>query len=351
MDDLEFCQKLPKVELHAHLNGSVRPSTLLDLAKNRSSGDRDNKGGGGLSEAESVVISEGSSRTLEQCFEMFQIVHRIVDTIGAVERIAEEMVIDCARDGVVYLELRTTPKWLVCCTKRAYMNAVFRGISEALDQKVCRNMVNVGVLLSIDRGRDDLKSALETVDLALSLRDSGKNVVGIDISGNPNVGSVLDFIPAFVEARSSGLKVVVHLAEVENGGTVEALDLFNRGMMPDRIGHGVFLEGHACLLTRGWNIPIEMCLTSNMKTQSCSSYADHHILDWLLWSHPVCLCTDDSGIFSTTLSHECFLALSELNLDQSRILAIQRDAARMAFCSDSKRNHILALLDEFESCC
>lgn len=178
---LPFCTSLPKAELHAHINGCVRPSTLRELAS--SCGDLR------LKEEVTTLLHDGE-RSLAECFALFAVIHRLTTRHDLVERVTQEVVDDFAADGVLYCELRTTPKRLLSegITKVSYVDAVLRGV----DAAVCgpnggngTGPITIRLLLSIDR-REGAEDALETVQLAASLRSRG--VVGVDLSGNPTLG-------------------------------------------------------------------------------------------------------------------------------------------------------------------
>lgn len=223
---------MPKVELHAHLNGSARSSTLLELA--RGLGE---KGVIVFSDVEHVILKD--DRSLTEVFKLFDLIHVLTTDHATVTRITKEVVGDFAAENVVYLELRTTPKRndSKCMTKHSYMEAVIEGLRtvDAVDVNFTSTNNGVGrtvkpslmsgthtynglpmkkiyvrLLLSIDR-RETLEAAMETVKLALELKDVG--VVGIDLSGNPKVGDWTTFLPALKFARDQGLRVTLHCGE------------------------------------------------------------------------------------------------------------------------------------------
>ncbi|KAM0897038.1 hypothetical protein ACQ4PT_022823 [Festuca glaucescens] len=227
----EVCVALPKVELHAHLNGSVRDSTLLELAKQL--GDK------GLIVFEDFkdVITK-NSRSLPECFKLFDLFHILTTDHDTVTRITKEVVGDFAAENVVYLEIRTTPKNNEGkgMTKRSYMNAVIKGLKAVEDVDVIlfdsnlrtdgalsptpmsdlagdmkKKRIYVRLLLSIDR-RETTSAALDTVNLAMEMKDQG--VVGIDLSGNPVVGEWETYLPALEHAKELGIPITIHCGEV-----------------------------------------------------------------------------------------------------------------------------------------
>ncbi|KAG0724135.1 Adenosine deaminase-like protein A [Chionoecetes opilio] len=304
MELLRYCTNLPKVELHAHLNGSLSDATVLGLLKTRTQRDADPS----LAAAE-VTIKKGHQRTLEECFQVFGILHSLTDTLEAVQTITRDVIREFAADNVRYLELRTTPKHVPDrMTKKQYMDAVLQATVEAM---VSHN-IRVRLLLSIDRARgvEDAWSTLHLAKDYLNHTVFGPLVCGLDVSGNPVCGDLQDYLPVLQAARSCGLKLAVHLAEVPS--ETEALAVLNSGLV-DRIGHGTFLHpasgGSQALhtLLKDQNIPLELCMSSNVKTGTVKTPSEHHLGLWRKENHPLVICTDDKGVFSTSLSEEFVL--------------------------------------------
>lgn len=384
---LLLCKQLPKCELHAHMNGCIRISTILSLASELES---THQSGPGLSMEETRFLRDNATdRSLSQCFQLFSIIHRVTTSHNAVTRIAREVVEDFAADNVKYLELRTTPKNnpREGMSKESYVEAVLAGIESSFEaertffahdgvltasdrnpqaawtqaaetspgttqstarefpqEALCINGkprretfqgIVVRLLLSIDR-REDTASALETVRLAASLRHRG--IVGIDLSGNPSVGHWSTFLPALQHARELGLPVTLHCAEVVNEAEADAMLDFQ----PERLGHVCCLSEKQWQRLRALKIPLELCLTSNVMTESVQDYCNHHLREVHRDRHPVALCTDDTGVFSTTLSREYALAAVALKLSDEQLKGLCSEAFRYAFVDGPVRKYLLS---------
>jgi adenosine deaminase len=207
-DTIHYIRDLPKVELHAHLNGCIRDETLFALAKERNvtlsehhflpqphhTGDDDHS------------MYNVRPRSLQDCFDMFAEIPKCVDDLPSLTRITTEALEDFAQQHVVYLELRSTPKQLLLAfggeeitTKRTYCETILEAIKkyETKEELRYQREVSEGVvssprlplvcrfLVAVDRSQS-AADAMEHVQLALSLQqDFKKYVVGVDLGGNP----------------------------------------------------------------------------------------------------------------------------------------------------------------------
>ncbi|XP_031398965.1 adenosine deaminase-like protein [Punica granatum] len=355
---MESWVSVPKVELHAHLNGSIRDSTLLELA--RTLGE---KGTIVFSEVEHVIRK--NDRSLKEVFKLFDLIHILTTDHSTLTRITKEVVEDFASENVIYLELRTTPKKndSIEMTKRSYMDAVIKGLRAITAVDVdfgCHDMESKGstnlqpindvnnlsprkkiyvrLLLSIDR-RESTASAMETVKLALEMQELG--VVGIDLSGNPVIGEWVTFLPALVFAREQGFRITLHCGEVLNPKEVHAMLDFH----PERMGHVCFFNEEHWKRLKTYKIPVEICLTSNIMTETISSVDVHHFADLYKEKHPLVLCTDDSGVFSTSLSKEYSLAASSFGIGKEEMLRLAKSAVEFIFSGEEVKRELREIFD------
>nr|CAB3220010.1 adenosine deaminase-like protein [Phallusia mammillata] len=331
--DLDFCGKLPKVELHAHLGGSLSEKTVQGLLSGKPGIDQS---------AARVVIGKGHQRTMDECFEMFRILHEIVDSADMVKQATKDVINDFAMDGVQYLELRSTPRDnpKTGLNKRSYIESVLSGINEYEHDNVNNNRcIDVRYLPSLDRGQN-IENAFETVKLAEEFKVSSSKVVGIDLSGNPYQGNIGEFLPPLNLARRAELKLSIHTAEVP-GYLDDDWKLLQ--VLPERIGHGTYIidrdKSHEMVLKN--KIPLELCISSNIKTQTSPlDHRKHHITTWLESKHPCVVCTDDKGVFSTTLSYEYSLAASALGYKRSEMFKLSYDAIDHIFADENTKENL-----------
>lgn len=171
-------------------------------------------------------------------------------------------------------------------TKISYLNAVLSVIEEP------RNDIIVKFIISIDR-RNTLEEAQEVVDLALAFRSRG--IVGIDLCGDVKVGLFENLRPAFERAKENGFPLTIHFNEViEN--LIEAPSVLS--IKPDRLGHATFLDDYCRKTIYKENIPIEICMTSNLVCKTTNNLKEHHIKELLDDHHPFILCVRKMSLLS-----------------------------------------------------
>ncbi|KAF5403473.1 Adenosine deaminase [Paragonimus heterotremus] len=339
-------EKLPKIELHAHLSGSVSRSTLCSLLNEERGVDRS---------ASLPVIENDDMGSLARCFQLFQVLHSVITTVEIVERVTIEVIEEFAEDGVIYLELRTTLRPLP--TLHAYLEAVMRGLMTA--PSVVDGKLDARLLLSIDRARG-LDDARATVDLLFESVQHWPNfILGVELSGNPAANSLVDFGDLLNKVKEQNLHTSVHFAELP-GRDEEWLTFLERHV-PDRIGHAVFLPLPGCVknssisaaalqasaLVQKHRIPIEICLTSNVKVGTVPDYEVHHVRSWIDSGHPVCICTDDKGLFSCSASGELQMLVDRCGIPLKYLSQILVDSAQAAFCPESKKAQLIERITSF----
>ncbi|XP_069682467.1 adenosine deaminase-like protein isoform X2 [Periplaneta americana] len=278
-----FCKRLPKVELHAHLNGSLSTKTLRELHELHVT-SHINDASWNIWEA---VIEHGQKRTLDECFQLFGIAHSLTSTPCAIYKATQDVVREFADDGVLYLELRSTPRTVPgVMSKAEYIQAMMDAIRDVTD---CQ--IQVKLIVSIDR-RQGKEAANETFNVTLAAHRQNPNIiVGMDLSGDPSKGDITDYLSIFDEARKAGFKLSLHCAEVPNTMEVEKILAFH----PDRLGHCTCIHplhsGSQELWLKLLNsyIPVELCLTSNVKCGTVDDYKKHHFIHLYSANHPVIL--------------------------------------------------------------
>lgn len=339
--DREWCHALRKCELHAHLSGSVRDSTIVEFLRETCDAEL-------LSMADGLLDTK-TGRTLKQCFALFPVLHRLIDSRERLRRIVREALEDYCADNCIYLELRTTPRSTSAFSSREYMDTVFETIHD-FHSLVPTPTLSCRVLLSVSRDAP-LAAAYDTLALARELlmasppcRAHGL-LAGIELSGNPARGSWrLGFQDFFARAREEfgeRLRVSLHCAELRNDEETQSMLDFE----PHRVGHAVCMSEANFERLMQLGIPVEVCLTSNLFTCSVPALAQHPAVTQLLpRKHPFTLCCDDAGLFRTSLTDEYLALLRTHACSRADLKRVAAYGAEMAFVDDKTRSRLRALL-------
>lgn len=238
VEDEAIMTVVPKIELHAHLHGSIRMDTLQELVTTRN-----------------LPINLGGELNLEKCFKLFANVHKLINNIDVVKRVTREVLADYMAENTIYLELRTTPRNLSDGTSpETYVETLVELIQQHNIES--GHIMLVKLILSIDRS-SRFKEAIDISELAGDYRfySNGsdypvRTIVGLDFSGNPLGGKFEDFSPLFDTARERNLGITLHAAELkELSDSVDPVtdeddteSILN--FRPERIGHALHLQQH-----------------------------------------------------------------------------------------------------------
>jgi adenosine deaminase len=334
----EFYQALPKVELHRHLEGSLRLITLLEVARAHG---LDLFGTDRLRPL--VQVREDDPYTSQNFLSKFETLRKFYRSPEVIARITQEAVADAAADHVRYLELRFTPVAL-SRAESFPLAEVIDWVIEGARQAEADSGVITRLIVSVNR-HESVELAAQVVDLAVQRRDQG--IVGLDLAGNELHYPASPFIDVFREAREAGLHATVHAGEWGGAGNVAHAIL---QMGAERIGHGVrVMEDQAVVaLARERGTTFEVCVTSNYQTGVVPALSAHPFQEMLAAGLNTTLNTDDPSISQIALSDEYRLACENLALPlaglRNRVLA----AARAAFLpADERQNLVAALEREF----
>jgi len=321
---------LPKIELHCHLDASVRVSTVGDIAQKR-----------GLKLPQSLRAALVAPET---CLDLADYIRRIdlaldvMQDYESLARIAREYVEDLAADGVIYGEVRFAPQ---LHTRRGLsLQQIVNAVNEGLAQGTAQVGVRTGLILCCLR-HDPPELSLAIAQLAIANMDK---VCALDLAGDEARFPGAPHAPAFQLALQAGLARTVHAGEAAGPESVtEALDL----LAAQRIGHGVRVDEDAQLVTRVRRdeIPLEMCPNSNVKTRATTSLAAHPIDRLMRKGLRVTVSTDGRTVCETTLTREFEGLGQSSNWGLREFWMCQKNAAEAAFVTPELRRGLLARLE------
>lgn len=321
--------RLPKVELHRHLEGSIRLETLLEVAHTYHL-NLPARTPEGLRPHVQVMPTDPMDAV--HFLQKFSILRQFFCAPEVIQRIAREAVEDAARDGVKYMELRFTPKALAKLKGFSYPEVV-EWVGQAVMQAQQLHDIQVRLIVAVNR-HETVQDAEWQLDAALACRDVG--VVGFDLCGQEYGYPATPFFPLFREAQAAGLGVTLHAGEWDSAYNIEQA-ILELGVT--RIGHGVrVLENHrVAQLALEAGVTFEVCPTSNIQTGVVHRFTDHPFWDMLMLGLRVTLNTDDPSISGITLSDEYRSALSHLNLNIDQLRTCIQTAVESAFLPEAER--------------
>jgi len=316
MDDLRyFCQSIPKIELHAHLNGCIRSSTFRQLLSSPTDQLR-------LDTLDENFSHGDTHSRMANVFEKFALLRSCVTNLEDIRRITRETLEDFINDNVMYVELRTRPRSFDNgkISSSNYIEAILE-IMKEYEEKICSRLI-----LSIDRTQT-LEQAMETLKLAENYRTY---IVGLDLSGDPNVKSFERFLPVFNLAKQQNLSTTIHIGELPDNECLNENNLIIN-YKPTRLGHFNFRTNDQERLVIKEKIPLELCPTSNTLTMNLSNLTEHHFNLFYTNQHPVAICTDDSGLMNCSLSSEIFNIMQTFHLTKKQLYDFMFQTCNLIF--------------------
>lgn len=329
---------LPKIELHAHLTGSISRQTLHEIWLTKSaSGSTD-------LEDPLLVIPEGKHDfNLETFFPLFsKYIYALLTDEPSLRHATTSVLQSFLHDGVVYLELRTTPRSTPHLSAEQYISIIVDTISSF---EASHPSLHTRLILSIDR-RHDFETASSILSLALSSSSSSSSspspaseskskppiIVGLDLCGDPTVrpqGEISLYTPIFQRARAAGLGITLHFAETPASASPAELRTL-LSWQPHRLGHVIWDDDESKreVARRRDELCLELCLSCNVQAGMVTGgFEGHHFGAWrAVEGVKVTLGTDDVGIFGSPLSNEYRLVAQHFRLDKAQICALARES-------------------------
>jgi adenosine deaminase len=322
---------LPKTDLHCHLDGSLRPATLLALA-------RDQRIRLGVRDARGLARFLGrvtSGASLPAYLKAFDLTLRVLQEESALERAAFELAEDSHRENVRYLEVRYCP---ALHTRRGLtlpqiVDAVLRGLHGARE----RYGIQTGIIICGIRHLDP-KLSLMLADLAVAYQ--GRGVVGFDLAGAEKDYPAKAHRESFDRVLRNNVNVTVHAGEAFGPESIRQALLYCGA---HRIGHGTRLwedEGIRDYVN-DHRIPLEMCLTSNVQTRAVASLKDHPFRAFLDQGLRVTLNTDNRLVSRTTMTEELMKAVRAFRLTPEAMRQVLTNGFKSAFLPFREKGALL----------
>lgn len=309
-------ERLPKTDLHVHLDGSLRPETMIELAREY---------GKELPAWEPERLRDymhvQDATNLVDYLARFDTTLAVMQTADALERVAYELAEDAARENVRYMEVRYSP---VLHTQEglsplAAVEAPLRGLRRAERELGIRT----GIIVCGIRNMSP-ETSIELADLTVAFKDRG--VVAFDLAGAENNNPAKRHKDAFYRVVNANIAATIHAGEAYGPESIhQALHYCNA----NRIGHGTRLYEDPDLMAyvNDFRIPLEICLTSNVQTHAVDSFEDHPLRLYYDQGLMVTLNTDNRLMSATTVTEEFWRAHLHLGFTWEEL----QDVALMGF--------------------
>ena len=322
-----FVASLPKADLHLHLEGSIDPATLLELRKRHG--------------------KEGTVAEMEQLYryrdfpgflQAFKTVTEDLQAAEDYELITYQLMKKLKAENVLHAEVYVSVG--ICLHRQQDFAALFEGLDRGRDRG--ERDFGISLLWIFDAVRQfGAEAARPVFELAASYRD--RHVVGIGIGGDEQKAPPELFREVYAYAAESGLRLTTHAGEYAGAESVwGALNL-----RAERIGHGLTAaqdrELVEELVTR--QIPLEICLTSNLRTGCCASLAEHPVRNYFDQGVMITLNTDDPAMFGTSLAREYQLAQQTFAFTDEHLRELARNSFEASFLPAERKLQFLNLFD------
>jgi adenosine deaminase len=313
---------LPKVDLHRHLEGSLRLETLAEIAQEHGI----DLPSYNIEQLRPYVQFTSEEPGFHRFLEKFKLLRRFYTTREAVKRVAYEAVVDAATDNVKYLELRFSPSALAH-TQSFPLHEVTEWVIEAVEQAQAETGVVARLLCAVVR-HDSFDLARQVVEVATAYRTRG--IVGVDLAGDEILYPAAPFAPLFKRAAEDGLGITIHAGEAGSAANVrEAVEVLHA----QRIGHGIrsIEDSNVLQLLRQHRVTLEICPTSNLQTGVVDNFGLHPLRDLYVLGVNVTINTDDPSVSDTSLTDEYMVAMMGLGVSLRDLRMCTRNAIRAAF--------------------
>lgn len=331
----EFLKQLPKVELHCHLDGSLRLETLFELMNGEFRIANSNLNVKTIEDLRKIVVIEDRMNSLEEFLAIFPITLSVMQDAESIRRIAYELAEDNAKENVRYLEVRFSP--ILHTEKDLTMEDALRAVIDGLQQAESDFPIKTGVIVCGIRNMTP-EISKQIADLAIQYDDCG--VVGFDLAGAEYDNPAKKHKEAFYRVINANMNVTIHAGESYGPESIHQAIHY---CSANRIGHGTRLFEDSKLMeyVNDHRIPLEVCLTSNYQTGGINSISEHPIKKYLDAGLRVTLNTDNRLICDTTMTKEYQLAVEHLGFTLEDLRLMMSFGIRSAFLHRNQRVELL----------
>lgn len=317
-------KELPKIELHVHLDGSIRITTAAEILDKSEEWVKEN------------LIAPFTCSNLNEYLSKFMIPIQILQTRENLVRVSHELAEDLVKDGVIYAEVRFAPMQHTKngLTPDEVVKAVLEGFSSS--------RIPIGVILCMMRN-GTIEENVQVIDLAKKYIKEG--VCGIDLAGAESIYPTKQFLPLFEIARKKQVPYTIHAGEADGISSIDAALLAGA----KRLGHGVrVIEDETTLKKVKQNkILLEVCPTSNVQTKAVTTYMQHPIRQLYDAGCLISINTDNRTVSNVTLTEEYQRLQNQFHFTKEDFCKINKQAVNCSFSDDFTKKKLIKMIDEY----
>ncbi|QGU94698.1 adenosine deaminase [Clostridium bovifaecis] len=321
---------LPKIELHCHLDGSVRPETIIDI----STKDNINIPSNDINIIRNMLIAPWECESLDEYLERFKLPLKVMQTKDNIRRIAFELLEDASKENVKYIEVRFAP--LLHREKGLSIEGIIESVLEGIKDAENRYDIEGNLILSCLKHMP-VETAVEVIEKGKKFL--GKGVVAVDLAASEDEGFSQRFVEPIALARKYGYRITIHAGETGTGRNVlEAVEVLGA----ERIGHGVYITNclEAYNIVKEKNITLEICPTSNVQTKAVNRYESHPVYDFYKDGIKVTINTDNRTVSDTTMTKEYNILSDKFNLSYEEYKQTYYNAIEASFANKEVKERL-----------
>ncbi|TDT72466.1 adenosine deaminase [Hypnocyclicus thermotrophus] len=323
-------QNIKKVELHLHLDGSLRPSTVLELAKK----DDIELPTYDLNKLKKYLSVDEHNKDLVEYLKKFEIPGKVMQTKENLSRVSYELVEDLAKDNYIYAEIRFAPHFHL--EKGLNLEEVVEAVLKGIEKATKKYDIKITLLLCIMRHLS-LEKAFEILNL--TEKYIGKGVSGLDLAGDEFNYPATIFKKVFNVARNKGIPFTIHAGEARGPESVwEAISLGAK-----RLGHGIrsYEDERLIDCLKKEDIALECCPISNLHTHAIKDFRNYPLKFYVENNINACLNTDNRTVSNTNYQKEVDFLSSYINIDLEDINKFNKNAIKSAFITEDEKKQLL----------
>lgn len=327
-------RKLPKIELHCHLDGSVRVETIIDIAKKENL----ELPSYNMNDIKKLVQVPLDCTSLDEYLEKFDLPNKVMQTKENIKRITFELVEDAANENVKYIEIRFAP--MLHMEKGLSIKEVIQSVLDGMNEACEMYEIKANLILGCMRN-------MSLKDAELVAKEGkefiGKGVVAIDLCGPEEEGFAIKYKKAIDLARDLGYRVTIHAGEAASGkNVIDAINLLGA----ERIGHGINIKDmkEAYDLVKSTNVTLEMCPTSNLHTKAIDKINNYPFFNFYKDELSVTLNTDNRTVSDVDLTNEVNLIKENSNMSEEDYKRIYLNSVDVTFAGEDTKVWLRSLI-------